>query len=304
VFRWVPNLQMAGLASDGGTVPEKGRQAEYPSMLINEICDFLMPAAALRSIADVRIGLGYTAVRLDDGHCGLSYTFRNEIHEGCCVIREAGTLSGRPASLLAEWTRSTDPIASAAGLATLNALTDVPPGAAEADLLAELHVASSDAVGMVGYFGPLVSPLRSRGRILHIFERRPHAESGVLPESATAEILPQCNVVILSATTLLNRTLDGLLDHCRNAREVAILGPSTPLLPEVFLGRRLTLLSGVCVVDHPDRVLRIVSEGGGTRQFGGAVRKVTLRLPVVSSNSFKSGSSSVPDPPPPESPSS
>lgn len=48
--------------------------------------------------------------------------------------------------------------------------------------------------------------------------------------SQAAEMLPQCQVVILSATTLLNRTVDDLLDLCRNARELAILGPSTPLL--------------------------------------------------------------------------
>jgi uncharacterized protein (DUF4213/DUF364 family) len=130
---------------------------------------------------------------------------------------------------------------------------------------------------MVGYFGPLVEPLRRRVKALHVFERRPHADSGVLPETAAADVLPQCEVVILSATTLLNRTLDHLLDLCRNAREVAILGPSTPFAPEVFVNRGVTLLSGVHVV-NPERVLRVVSEGGGNRQFGAAVKRVTLRL--------------------------
>jgi uncharacterized protein (DUF4213/DUF364 family) len=74
----------------------------------------------------------------------------------------------------------------------------------------------------------------------------------------------------------LNRTLDDLLVFCRNAREVAILGPSTPLLPQVFAGRGVTLLSGVQVVDG-ERVLRLVSAGGGTRQLGSSVRKLTVR---------------------------
>ena len=212
-------------------------------MLIDAIRDLLSPAAAMHSVADVRVGLGYTAVQLDDGRCGLAYTFRDELHEGCCVISDAGTLAGRRASDLAEWTRSPDPVASAVGSATLNALTDVPPGAREADLLTELQVTSNDVIGMVGYFSPLVGPLRSRGKALHVFERRPRAESGVLPEAATAEILSQCHVIILSATTLINRTLHDLLAFCRNAREVAILGPSTPLLPTVFVDRGVTLLS-------------------------------------------------------------
>ena len=246
-------------------------------MLLDKLYDLVCHAAATRSVANVRVGLGYTAVHLDDGGCGLAYTFRDEVGEGCCVIREAGTLTGRQASDLAEWVRSSDPVASAVGLATLNALIYVPPGARAVDLLSEIQVAANDVIGMVGYFGPLVEPLRSRGKALHVFERRPHAESGVLPEAAAADVLPQCQLVILSATTLLNRTLDQLLDLCRNARELAVLGPSTPLLPEVFMDRGVTLLSGVQVV-NPERVLRVVSEGGGTRQFGAAVKKITLRL--------------------------
>jgi uncharacterized protein len=246
-------------------------------MIIEKVCDSLMPAAAGRSVSDVRVGLGYTAILLDDGGCGLAYTFRDETDEGCCVIREAGTLTGRQASDLAVWARSSDPVASAVGLATLNALIHVPVTATAADLSTELQVTSNDVIGMVGYFGPLVGPLRSQGKALHVFERRPESHPGVLPEAAAVELLPQCQVVILSATTLLNRTVDDLLGLCRNARELAVLGPSTPLLPEAFADRGVTLLSGVQVV-NPERLLRVVSEGGGTRQFGSAVKKVTLRL--------------------------
>jgi uncharacterized protein (DUF4213/DUF364 family) len=247
-------------------------------MLIDEVCDLLLPAAAGRRVAEVRIGLGYTAVQLDDGCCGLAYTLRDDIQSGCCVIGAAGTLAGRPASELAAWAKSLDSIHAAVGLATLNALVEKPLDAVETDLLTLLPVGPDDVIGMVGYFGPLVEPLRKRCRALHILERHPGAESGLLPESAAGEVLPRCQIVILSATTLLNRTLDGLLQLCRNAREVAILGPSTPLLPEVFATRGATLLSGVHVID-PERALRIVSEGGGTRQLGEAVKKLTVRLP-------------------------
>lgn len=246
-------------------------------MLLDEICDLLLPSAAASAVADVRIGLGYTAVCLEDGNCGLAYTFRDDIPEGCSVIRSAGTLAGRRAAEFAGWARSPDPLAASIGLATLNALAPPPPGAPEADLLALLSLAPDDEIAMVGNFAPLVEPLRKRSRALHILERRPAAGSDLLPESAAPDVLPHCQVAILSATTLINRTLDRLLDLCRIAREIAILGPSTPMLPGVFARRGVTLLSGVAVA-APERVLRIVSEGGGTRQFGAAVRKVTLRL--------------------------
>jgi uncharacterized protein (DUF4213/DUF364 family) len=75
----------------------------------------------------------------------------------------------------------------------------------------------------------------------------------------------------------LNHTLDTLLGRCEYARTVALVGPSTPLLPEVFARRNVTLLSDIQVVDA-GHVLRVVSEGGGTRQFGDAARKLALRI--------------------------
>jgi uncharacterized protein (DUF4213/DUF364 family) len=245
-------------------------------MLIDQVCDFLLPSAGTHVVTDVRLGLGYTAVQLDDGRCGLAYTFRDELKEGCGVVSAPGTLRTRRATELATWAKSIDPLEAAVGLATLNALIEAPPTAMNADLLTELNVFPDDAVGMVGAFGPFIEPLRSRSKVLHVFERRPEGRSGVLPESAANEILPNCQVVILTATTLLNRTLDDLLTYCLAAREVAIVGPSTPLLPDVFSDRGVTLLSGVKVVDG-ERALHVVSEGGGTRQLAPAVRKLTVR---------------------------
>jgi uncharacterized protein (DUF4213/DUF364 family) len=40
-------------------------------MLLDNVCDQLLPVAAARSVTDVRVGLGYTAVQLDDGRAAL-----------------------------------------------------------------------------------------------------------------------------------------------------------------------------------------------------------------------------------------
>lgn len=193
------------------------------------------------------------------------------------MITEAGRIAGRQAAELAGWAKSSDPIAAAVGLATVNALVDPPTAAVESDLLAALPVGPDDVIGMVGFFGPLIGPLRSRARQLYIFERRREDRPGTLPETAAKELLPQCDVVILTATTILNRTIDDLLGLCQTAREIAVLGPSTPFVPEIFQPSGVTLLSGIQVMDAA-HVLRIVSEGGGTRQLGSAVRKLTLRM--------------------------
>jgi uncharacterized protein len=246
-------------------------------MLADEIHRQARTIAADHFAADIRVGLGYTAVALEDGRCGLAYTLHEKEYESCTVIAEAGTLAGRKASELASWIRQEDETACAIGLATINALIDIPHEAAELDILDQLPVNSEDTVGMIGYFGPLVSPIQKTAHTLHIFERKPIPDLGVLPDTAAVDLLPECQVVVLSATTLLNRTIDGLLDLCGMAREIAILGPSTPFLPGPFIQRGVTILSGVQVLDST-KALRVVSEAGGTRSFGSAIRKLTLRL--------------------------
>ncbi|MBN2339663.1 MAG: DUF364 domain-containing protein [Acidobacteria bacterium] len=246
-------------------------------MLANELVDRVRERAEGRKVADVRIGLGYTAVRVDGAGCGLAYTLHEGEYESCCVVAEAGRVAGRAASELVGWMKNPDVTAAAVGLAALNALVPAPREAVDADIADVLPVRAGDAVGMVGYFGPLVGPMRERAGSLRIFERKSNPALDILPDTEAGEYLPGCDIVILTASALLNRTMDRLLELCGNAREIAVLGPSTPFVPEVFRPRGVTLLSGLEVVD-PARILQIVSEGGGTRQFGRAVRKLSLRL--------------------------
>jgi uncharacterized protein (DUF4213/DUF364 family) len=245
--------------------------------LIDCLCDRLLPVAAGRRVLDVRVGLGYTGVLLDNGRCGLAYTFRDMAEgRGCNVLDLAGTMAERPAADIAQLARSQDAILTAVGLATLNALSE-PPAANAGDVLEQLALEPEDEVVMVGLFRPLMEPLRKQVKALRILERNPDPAAGILSADAANEVLPRCQVAIVTATSLLNRTMDGLLALCRNAREIVVLGPSTPLEPAIFAGKGVTILSGVWVTDAA-RALRIISEGGGTKKMQPAVRKVNLRI--------------------------
>ena len=246
-------------------------------MLAEELVEYGLKKAGQHATADIRIGLGYTAVLLDNGNCGLAYTLHEKEYESCCVMPDAGRLAGRKAADLIPWIKSPDVTTSAVGLATLNAILPTPSAAVESDILDLFSFSPEDTVGMIGYFGPLVEPIKKHVRALHIFERKAEPEYEILPESATRDLLPKCQAIIMSATTILNHTMDGLLDLSKNAREIAILGPSTPFIPEIFSRYGVTILSGIEITD-PSRVLQIVSEAGGTRQFLHATRKLSLRF--------------------------
>lgn len=149
-------------------------------------------------------------------------------------------------------------------------------GGVETEANQLLPIGSDDVVGLVGYFAPLLACVCGRARTLHVFEGRRDKEE-VLHKWAAPALVPECTGVILSATMSMNRTLDTLLARCQYARTVAPVGPSTLLLREVFARRNVTLLSDIQVVDA-GHLLRVVSEGGGTRQFGDAARKLALRI--------------------------
>jgi uncharacterized protein (DUF4213/DUF364 family) len=242
------------------------------------LVDHLAHAAREATVAEVRIGLGYTAVRLADGRVGLAYTFRDQARGGCSVFDGIRPLTGRPASDLLALLLSADAIEAAVGLACGNALANrSEPTQLTGDILEHLDVRPRDDVAMVGNFGPLVGPLRNLARSLTIFERVDVPTESLRPQHEALTALPRCQVAIITATTIINHTVDALLDAARHCREVALVGASTPMVPEVFRGAEVTLLSGV-VIAAPTEVLRTISEGGGTRQLSPHIRKVSIRV--------------------------
>ncbi|HAM36111.1 MAG TPA: hypothetical protein DEB40_14320 [Elusimicrobia bacterium] len=244
----------------------------------------LLPAAREARVDDVRIGLGYTAVLLDEGRLGVAYTFRHEAQGGCCVFEGLRPISGRPASDLLALIGSSDRIEAAVGLACANALANrSSEGVQEGDVLGHLGLRREDCVAMVGCFSPLVGPIQERVKSLTVFDLVDRPTVVVRPAAEAADALPRCQIALITATAIINHTMDALLHAAANCREVAVLGPSTPMLPGAFGATNVTLLSGV-VANRPKDILQVVSEGGGMRQFGPCVRKVSLRIPGFNKN--------------------
>ena len=227
----------------------------------------------------MRVGLGYTAVLTDAECAGVAYTPREDLEHGCSPLRAAGSLAGRCLADLMAHLESRQPIERAIGLATANGVIAARPPApvTGGDILGALTLRSGDRVGMVGCFEPLIAPLQAQVASLTVFERSSGRMVGVQPAERALELLPTCSVALITSTALITESLDALLEAAAGCREVALLGPSTPLLPEVFTDTPVTLLPGI-QVENPAKILQIVSEGGGTRNFSPFVRKINLRL--------------------------
>lgn len=247
-------------------------------MIINELTDYAASVADNRKIKDVRAGLGYTAVMLDDFSCGLAYTFRNELGSHCGTVSEAGSIIGRAVSEVIPWLSSTNLLKASMGLATINAVLNHSLDRwEEGNITTALDVAPTDTFGMVGFFRPILNVVKKKTDSIYIFEQYTEKESGLYSEADIPTYLPKCDVIVVTATAIINHTIDEVLPHCTGAREVCLVGPSCPMCPEVFENHVVTILAGD-VVTSPEDALRIVSQGGGTMALKNSMKHVLARL--------------------------
>ncbi|MBW1800160.1 MAG: DUF364 domain-containing protein [Deltaproteobacteria bacterium] len=237
-----------------------------------------MPMASTVQVKDVRIGLGYTAVLLDNYQAGVAFTFRESMKRGCTVFRGLHPLAGRPASDLLSLMGSEDRIEMAVASATANALANhMKKEIIEGDTLDYVHISPEDRVGMVGHFAPVLPRLMKKTSSIMIFEQIREKQGDLLPEADAYRFLPQCQVALITSTSIVNHTVDKLLEAARSCRDVILLGASTPLIPDVFSDTPASFLSGI-LIKRPVEILRIVSEAGGMRYFKENVRKVNVAL--------------------------
>ena len=248
-------------------------------MTLNQkIRDHLMEKGRHVQVREVRIGLSYTAVMLESGQTGVAFTFKDSTVRGCPMFSDLKPLSGKGAWEILSFLDSSNRIEAAVALATANALANVfSDPMLEGDILEHLAVHPDDQVGMVGYFGPVLPELRKKTDKILIFEQIKEKTAELLPEEEAYRLLPQCQIAMITSTTLINQSVDRLLEAAKGCREVILLGASTPMVREAFLNSPATYLSGVVVIE-PDEILRIVSEGGGMRRFKNCIRKVNLTL--------------------------
>lgn len=216
------------------------------------------------TITDLRVGLGYTLVELSDGRAGLAWTAKAGTSMSCTHLPQAGRLLNLGAGELLSWLTSKSLLERTIGLATFNALNQrVDRELLEDEAISLLQLKKSDHVVMVGYFAPLLPKIKAIGCELAIVELTD--QPGVLNVDQGMKALSKCDVAIITSTSIITDTIDGILAALRKNRAAVMLGPSTPICPEAFAGTRITQLSGSYVIaSELAQAKAVVSQGGGT----------------------------------------
>jgi len=231
----------------------------------------LVEASRRFVVEDVRIGGCYVAVVLTGGRIGVAARLKEAVGAEIEPPRASGRFSGRTAETLLEWlVCGAGAVERAMGLAAANALIHPDIPGREEDTLGLMDLRPGERVAMVGLFRPIVPRIEATGVRLSVIERD-------TPQKERRQVLGACDVAIVTATTLLNGTLEEVLNELGKPRHVALMGPSTPLCEEIFRGTPVTHLGGSAIVDGA-AVLQVISRGGGTPDMRPCLRFVNIMV--------------------------
>lgn len=232
------------------------------------------------------IGLFFTGVKLSNGAGGVCFTPIKEIPEAVCCPSSAGRIfdpakmAGMKVVNALSALSSPEPMKVAVAVATLNALSSTwwSQGGTEQynmnvnmDALEAVQLTDDSAVAIIGAIVPVLRLLKRRGGTWWIIEQDPKTlrEDELphyVPEERSKEVLAKADVLIITGVTLVNHTLENILEYARPGAEIAIMGPTASMLPEPMFERGVRVVGGVWV-KNPDELLDVLALGGSGYHF-------------------------------------
>ena len=199
----------------------------------------------------------FCALELEDGSIGFSFILMGDTERLLHASVSSDVLRGRDALELARGYAQADPAAKALGFAAVNALSQslfsranwVPQRAG--DSLGQLEPKVGEHIGMIGLFSPLVASVGEAHARLTVLELRPElaGERGGYRVTLDPAELAGCEKVVSTCAVMLNDTLDAVLDACKGARYVAMIGPTAGCVPDPLFDRGMDTIGGRRVVD-------------------------------------------------------
>jgi len=234
------------------------------------------------------IGLFFSGVKLSNGEGGICFTPVKDIPEAVCcpssarAVPNSGKLGGQPVTKYIRWLQRGGPLQKALGIAVLNALSCTcwrknPPTQYNlkrgVDPIENRVIPDDSVVVVIGALIPYIRMLKRRGRPFFILEKdartlKKDEMKYYRPQEKARECLASADLLIVTGTTLINNTLEDILEQKRDRAEAVLVGPTASMLPEAFFRRGVDAIGGVTVID-PDKLLDTLSEAGSGYHFYG-----------------------------------
>ena len=217
-------------------------------------------------------------IALQDGSAGLYYAWLGASQQGMSERFPALDVVGKSPMSLVRYFNNTDEAECSLGMAAINAISQsvfrragyIPDAAG--DSLGSLDLHDGDHIGMVGYFPSLIRRLRELGTRVTVIEKKEKfiGTEGGITVVPNPELLRECNKVLSTASTLLNNTIDEILEYVKDAESVVIVGPTAGFFPDPLFARGVTAVGGTQILDADaaiDRFERNEKLGESARKY-------------------------------------
>ena len=160
-------------------------------------------------------------------------------------------LKGLPLAEAAKALKSWNLEEASLAMATVNAALNTAARVDAYDCYVPLEIHYSDDLDFTGKTVGIVGHMHGSRRMhqqakqIYYLERSP--KDGDYPDPACELLLPQCDIVLITGSSFINKTLPRLLQLSADAYTV-LTGPSVPLCPEL-LDYGIDRLAGLAITD-------------------------------------------------------
>lgn len=197
-------------------------------------------------ISSIQIGNSWVVTTLKDGRCGISARMFDIALERPEIMVERFQSAHRLSRLIMDDDLYYSSLACSAINACQNSFKEIK----YSNKLISHNVLCTEGLDLngktlcvIGHMKRTFEEINSRYALKNSYMFDLDPSKGDLPPSMEPEILPQCDVVIITATTLINHTIDDIIRWSPRAFRI-LYGPSSPYIKNIPGIHRI---QGMCV---------------------------------------------------------
>lgn len=247
-------------------------------MILEQTIEYLNSKTDFETLIIDRVvfGLRLTAVQLSDGSCGIASTIDDTNPYPCKKARDFGEFSpskfsGQKVSELF-MTEKSGRLIETLRIAVLNAISSNGREASGYRILEDkdpidlIDLNEGKKITIVGAFKSYIELLEDTNSRLKVLELDKSAFTEkhlkyYVPAEEYPKLIPETDILIITGLTLVNNTIDGLLDVVKPNTKVIVTGPSSNIVPKVLFNNKVNIIGATRITDV-EILFKLVSEAG------------------------------------------
>lgn len=222
------------------------------------------------TVVDGVLGINFVGVQLSNGRCHFIYLMREALPSGDMIFPYGQQMIGMDAWEVAQWALTgAEDMQRSIGVAALNAASPYyfDPKYIEEENFYDC-VNEDTVLGVIGFMPPLIKQFGHVVKKYISFDRAVDMQGSVegavvYPVERQAELLPECDVVTITGTTMINHTTEDIVAMCTGAKKIILSGYSLPYYPEAYRGSGITALGNCYFTEDAHKLFKPLSLAAG-----------------------------------------